>query len=71
MMRTFFLVALFLKLLSLTLFGQENLTSDELFAKARKAAFDEKDYPTAIKIAQQALEKSPDYTDISIFLGRV
>jgi tetratricopeptide (TPR) repeat protein len=53
------------------LFGQENLTSDELFAKARKAAFDEKDYPTAIKIAQQALEKSPDYTDISIFLGRV
>lgn len=70
MMKTLFSFLLLL-LLPFTLYSQENLTSDELFVKARKAAFDEKDYPTAIKLAQQALEKSPNYTDISVFLGRV
>ncbi|WP_448636228.1 YaiO family outer membrane beta-barrel protein [Pedobacter panaciterrae] len=49
----------------------QNIGSDELFTKARSAAFDQKDYPKAISLSKQALAKSPDYTDIRIFLGRV
>ncbi len=45
--------------------------SDELFKQARSAAFDKKNYPLAIAISRQALEKSPGYTDIRIFLGRL
>lgn len=51
--------------------AQEKLSSDELFQKARTAAFDEDDYPKAIKLTKQALEISPDYSDIRIFLGRL
>lgn len=53
------------------LYSQENLSADELFAKARTTAFEQKDYNASIILAKQALEKAPDYTDISIFLGRV
>ncbi|WP_448105141.1 YaiO family outer membrane beta-barrel protein [Pedobacter panaciterrae] len=49
----------------------QNIGSDELFTKARSAAFDQKDYPKAISLSKQALSKSPDYADIRIFLGRV
>jgi len=49
----------------------QNIGSDELFTKARSAAFDQKDYPKAISLSKQALAKSPDYADIRIFLGRV
>ncbi|WP_341843729.1 YaiO family outer membrane beta-barrel protein [Chitinophaga caseinilytica] len=45
--------------------------SDELFQLARKAAFDRKDYPEAIRLCRQALAKSPDYADIRVFLGRI
>ena len=62
---------LLLLLVPFTLYSQQNLSSDELFVEARNAAFEKKDYPTSIKLAKEALEKSPDYTDISIFLGRV
>ncbi|OYD45405.1 hypothetical protein CHU00_12230 [Sphingobacterium cellulitidis] len=48
-----------------------NLNSDELFQRARIEAFDNKDYPKAVNLAKVALAKSPDYTDISIFLGRL
>ncbi|TVZ28707.1 YaiO family outer membrane protein [Gillisia sp. Hel_I_86] len=51
--------------------AQETLSSDELFINARTAAFDEDDYPKAIRITKQALEISPDYSDIRIFLGRL
>ncbi len=51
--------------------AQDTLSSDELFINARTAAFDEDDYPKAIRITKQALEKSPDYADIRIFLGRL
>jgi len=51
--------------------AQETLSSDELFTNARTAAFDEDDYPKAIRITKQALEISPDYSDIRIFLGRL
>lgn len=51
--------------------AQENLSADELFVKARKLAFDDKNYPAAIALTKKALLKSPDYTDIEIFLGRL
>lgn len=44
---------------------------DEYFQQARTAAFDQKNYPAAIRLCQQALKKSPDYLDIKIFLGRL
>ncbi|HZX59621.1 MAG TPA: tetratricopeptide repeat protein, partial [Mucilaginibacter sp.] len=51
--------------------AQGGLSSDELFQQARKAAFDQKDYPKAISLSKQALTRSPDYSDIRVFLGRV
>lgn len=52
--------------------GQDNnLSADELFLQARHAAFEQKDYPQAIRISKLALEKSPTYTDIRVFLGRL
>ena len=51
--------------------AQSKLSSDELFQQARKAAFDQKDYPMAISLSKQALVKSPDYSDIHVFLGRI
>ncbi|WP_423148187.1 YaiO family outer membrane beta-barrel protein [Rubrolithibacter danxiaensis] len=57
-------------LFSLRGFAQD-LGTDELFQQARKEAFDNKDYTKAIKLSKQALDKSPDYTDIRIFLGRI
>jgi YaiO family outer membrane protein len=53
------------------LFAQEQLSSDQLFQKARSAAFDQKDYAFAIQLSKEALNISPDYVDIRIFLGRV
>ncbi|MDB5137298.1 MAG: hypothetical protein JWP37_3901 [Mucilaginibacter sp.] len=51
--------------------AQTEFSSDELFQQARKAAFDQKDYSKAIGLSKLALVKSPDYSDIRIFLGRV
>lgn len=64
---TFLLALLF----PVTMYSQQNLSADELFLKARNTAFEQKDYPASIALARQALEKSPDYTDISVFLGRL
>ncbi|QEC41571.1 YaiO family outer membrane beta-barrel protein [Pseudobacter ginsenosidimutans] len=54
-----------------TLTAQEKLSSDELLVQARSAAFQQKDYPKAIALCQQALSQSPGYTDIRVFLGRL
>lgn len=51
--------------------AQEGKTPDALFQQARDEAFDNKDYDQAIAYAKQALSKSPEYTDIVIFLGRL
>lgn len=51
--------------------AQVSLSSDELFVKARKLAFDDKSYAEAINLTKQALKQSPDYADIRIFLGRL
>lgn len=55
----------------LLLAGAAAQSSDEYFRQARKIAFDQKNYPAAIRLCQQALKKSPDYLDIRIFLGRL
>lgn len=46
-------------------------SSDEIFTQARKAAFDEGNYPKAIGLSKIALQASPDYADIRVFLGRL
>ena len=51
--------------------AQTGASSDELFQQARKAAFDQKDYAKAISLSKQALERSPGYSDIRVFLGRI
>ena len=51
--------------------AQSPLSPDELFQRARKLAFDDKNYIEAIALTKQALVISPDYTDISVFLGRI
>ena len=51
--------------------AQNHLSSDELFKSARYAAFEDKNYDEAKKFARQALEISPAYADIEIFLGRI
>lgn len=56
---------------SSSLFAQDNTPSDDLFLQARTAAFDKKDYRLAIELSRKALAKSPNYSDIRIFLGRV
>ena len=65
------LVFAFLLSLPFITYSQENLTADELFSKARTVAFEEKNYAESIKLAKEALLKAPNYTDISIFLGRL
>ncbi len=51
--------------------AQDTTTSDGLLQAARHAAFKEDNYPKAIAYCQKALSISPNYTDISIFLGRI
>lgn len=55
-----------------TLLSQDNkISPDALLIQARKEAFENKDYSAAISLLKQALRVSPDYTDLSVFLGRV
>ena len=54
-----------------SLYSQETLTYDELFINARKAALDDDNYPQTIALTKQVLELSPEYADISLFLGRL
>jgi len=52
-------------------FSQDSTSSDGLFQLARKAAFEEKNYPRAIDLSRRALAIAPGYADIRVFLGRV
>lgn len=63
--------SIFLYLIFLGTLHAQVQSADELFTLARTAAFDDKDYTKAIGLAQQALEQSPDYTEIRVFLGRL
>ncbi|HZW71100.1 MAG TPA: tetratricopeptide repeat protein, partial [Hanamia sp.] len=51
--------------------AQNALSSHELFADARKSAFENKNYQKAKELAFEALKKSPGYADVDIFLGRI
>ncbi len=51
--------------------AQDTLNAEQLFTNARNLAFEEKNYPAAINLTKKALIKSPEYTDIRIFLGRL
>ncbi len=53
---------------SLTSFAQN---TEELYSQARTAAFESKNYTLAKQLAKSAIQKSPDYLDIRIFLGRL
>lgn len=64
-----FLIVLFFQ--TVLLAQDDALSSDELFQKARTEAFDNNDYGEAIRLMKIALEKSPNYTDLRIFLGRL
>lgn len=50
---------------------QNELTVDRQFELARQAAFEEENYDNARKYAYAALEKSPDYHGIRIFIARL
>lgn len=65
-------VLIILSLLNFGSYAQEvDNSSDGLFSQARIAAFDRKDYPKAISLVKKALLQSPNYTDLSVFLGRL
>ena len=49
----------------------DTTSADGLFLAARKAAFDNNDYPRAKAYLFKALRQSPDYADVRIFLGRI
>ncbi|MBB2145426.1 YaiO family outer membrane beta-barrel protein [Pedobacter sp. LMG 31464] len=63
------LLSLFILLFCIT--GVKAQSADDLFTLARKAAFDENNYPKAISLSKTALQGSPDYADIRVFLGRL
>ncbi|WP_421938697.1 YaiO family outer membrane beta-barrel protein [Pedobacter sp.] len=46
-------------------------SADDFYKQARTAAFDNKDYVKAINLSKIALEKSPEYSEIRVFLGRL
>lgn len=48
-----------------------DLSVDQLFEKARYYAFEETDYDSALSYAYKALDRSPDYYDIGIFVARI
>lgn len=63
------LMALLL-LISNTAIAQDDLTPEEIFRKARIAAYEEKDYSKAISLVKEAISKNPENTDYTVFLGR-
>jgi Tfp pilus assembly protein PilF len=72
-MKKFKYLTLFLLVISFKVASAQidTLSSDSLFNMARTAAFDQQNYPLAISISKRALAEAPDYTDVSIFLGRL
>jgi len=66
--RTYLLLATILMLLPAA-HAQQN--ADELYAAARKAAFDDKNYTQAQQYCNQALAITPGYTEITLFKARL
>ncbi len=53
------------------LYAQNKMTSDDLFKQAREAAFEKKDRAQARSICYEILKRSPNYTDVEVFLARL
>lgn len=51
--------------------AQDTVSADGLFQLARKAAFEQNNYPQAKLYCNKVLEISPRYTDATVFLGRL
>ncbi|MCM4167209.1 Lipopolysaccharide assembly protein B [Arenibacter antarcticus] len=69
---TFKPLFLFLLILHfIPLSAQTELSTDELYTHARTAAFEEDNYEKAIVLLKKALVKSPNYLEVSVFLGRL
>src|SRR5215831_20871466 len=49
--------------------AQDTSSTDDLFQMARKAAFDENDYPKAKNYCNKILTANPHYIDATVFLG--
>ena len=49
----------------------DSLSSDDLYTLARNAAFEENNYPRAVSLLKRAIDQSPDYLEIQVFLGRI
>ena len=62
---------IFIFTISSSAYAQDNLGTDELYTKARNTAFEDDNYPEAIRLTKMALAKSPDYLEVSVFLGRL
>ena len=58
-------------MLPLATLAQDELTVDQLFEQARIAAFQEENYDQARTLAYRALDRSPDYHGIRIFVARL
>jgi YaiO family outer membrane protein len=70
--RIFLLLFLFTSCFCAPLQAQKKKVDvDELYATARKAAFDDKDYNKALELCNQALAIAPQYTDIIIFKASI
>ncbi|WP_150451958.1 YaiO family outer membrane beta-barrel protein [Arenibacter lacus] len=65
------LLLLLLGINAMPMAAQTEASTDELYSLARTAAFDEDNYPKAIALLKKALAKSPDYLEVSVFLGRL
>ena len=50
--------------------GQDVISSDDLLTAGRAAMSGEKDYPKAINLLRKAHSQSPEYTEVTILLGR-
>lgn len=64
-------VSLLFTFMLLSCFNVNAQTSDDLYTEARNEAFENENYKKAIELAQKALQMSPDYTELQIFLGRL
>lgn len=66
-----FLLSFFSLLVTVLVYSQDTTSSDGLLVEARKAAFNNNDYPKAKAYLHKALKISPDYADVKIFLGSI
>ncbi len=57
--------------LSIGLKAQDTTSIEGLYAAARQVAYEQKDYPNAIRLGKKALNLNMGYADILVFIGRV